>query len=86
MLEPPINELIEKAGNRYALVISVSQRARVLIDNAIENEKRDSKDRIEPLVKIDSIKPVTIATNEIFRDKIEIINKPAESEIEAHHE
>lgn len=54
MLYPPINELLDIIDSRYTLVIATSKRARQLIDNA------------QPLVKIDSKKPVTIATQEIY--------------------
>lgn len=61
MLKPPVNDLINIAGSRYALVIAVSKRARQIIDGEM------------PLVDIDSIKPVTIAINEINDEKIECI-------------
>ncbi|WP_432665175.1 DNA-directed RNA polymerase subunit omega [Wukongibacter baidiensis] len=58
MLKPPINDLLEKVDSRYTLVIAAAKRARQIIDG---NEK---------LIDIDSNKPVTIATNELFEDKI----------------
>lgn len=58
MLKPPINELLKKVDSRYTLVIATAKRARQIIDG---NEK---------LIDIDSNKPVTIATNELFQDKI----------------
>lgn len=61
MLKPPINELLAISGSRYALVIAASKRARKLIEGEL------------PLVDIDSIKPVSIATQEIFEGKIEIV-------------
>lgn len=67
MLEPPINDLLEIAGNRYSLVVAASKRAREIIDGS------------EPLVDTESTKPVTIATLEIFEGKIEII-KPSDNE------
>lgn len=54
MLYPPISELLEIIDSRYTLVIATSKRARQLIDKA------------QPLVKMDSKKPVTIATQEIY--------------------
>jgi DNA-directed RNA polymerase subunit omega len=44
--------------NRYTLVAVTSKRARQLIDGS------------EPLVNIDSTKPVTIAINEIYQNLI----------------
>lgn len=61
MLTPPINELIDKVGSRYALVIATSKRARQIIDGA------------ELLIDTKSLKPVTIATNELYQDKIECV-------------
>ena len=58
MIQPPINKLIEKAGNRYTLVIEASKRARQISEGDT------------PLVNIGSKKPVTIAVNEIVQDKI----------------
>lgn len=58
MLKPPINELLKKVDSRYTLVIATAKRARQIIDG---NEK---------LIDIESNKPVTIATNELFEDKI----------------
>ncbi len=68
MLNPPINNLLDIAGSRYALVIAASKRARKLIDGEL------------PLVDIDSIKPVSIATEEIYDGKIEIVESVEEIE------
>lgn len=68
MLNPPINELIAKAGSRYSLVIAASKRARQIIEG-------------EPLyIETDSIKPVTIAMQEIYDDMIEVIPAVEEEE------
>jgi DNA-directed RNA polymerase subunit omega len=61
MLKPPINDLLQISGSRYALVIAASKRARKLIDGEL------------PLVDVPSIKPVSIATEEIYDGKIEIV-------------
>jgi DNA-directed RNA polymerase subunit omega len=58
MINPSIVSLLEKVDNRYSLVVVTARRARQLIDGA------------EPMVKIDSSKPVTIAINEINEGKI----------------
>lgn len=68
MLKPPINDLLEISGSRYALVIAVSKRARKIIEGEL------------PLVDIDSVKPVSIATQEIFDGKIEIVQSVEEIE------
>ena len=58
MIYPAINDLVEKVGNRYTLVIEASKRARQL-------SQGDT-----PLIQISSKKPVTIAVHEIINDKI----------------
>lgn len=60
MLNPPINELIEIAGSRYGLVIAVSKRAR----HIIEGEK--------VLTDFNSVKPVTLATYELYSGNVVI--------------
>jgi len=68
MLNPPINDLLEIAGCRYALVIAASKRARKIIEGEL------------PLVDVATIKPVSIATEEIFQGKIEIVQSVEEVE------
>lgn len=58
MINPSIVSLLEKVGDRYSLVVVTARRARQLIDKA------------EPMVKINSNKPVTVAINEINAGKI----------------
>lgn len=53
MINPSIAELLTKVDNRYSLVVITSKRARQLIDG----EKR--------LIESDSIKPLTVAIEEV---------------------
>lgn len=53
MINPSIVELLGKVDNRYSLVIITSKRARQLI----EGDK--------PLIQVDSIKPLTVAIEEV---------------------
>lgn len=69
MLKPPINELLKKVDSRYTLVIATAKRARQLIAGD------------EKLIGIESNKPVTIATNEIFEDKISYEKIDTENEL-----
>ncbi len=69
MLKPPINDLLEKVDSRYTLVIAASKRARQLIDGN------------ESLIDIESTKPVTVATNELFEDRISYRKLEADEEI-----
>lgn len=55
---PPLNELQAKAGRRYLLVTTVAKRARQLQDDP---------------EKLDDRKPVSVAVDELYNDKLEII-------------
>jgi DNA-directed RNA polymerase subunit omega len=58
MIEPSVISLLKNIDNRYTLVVMTGIRARQLIDGS------------EPLINIDSTKPVTIAINEISQGKL----------------
>ena len=60
IVKPTVNELLNYAENRYALVIATSKRAREIAKGA------------DPLVKIQDKSPVTIAANEIVEGKVSI--------------
>ncbi len=70
MLKPSINELLDMTGSRYSLVIAASKRARQIIDGA------------EPLTIASSMKPVSIATQEIYEKKIEAVEAIDAAELE----
>lgn len=55
---PPLNDLQAKAGCRYLLVTTVAKRARQLQDDP---------------EKLDDLKPVSVAVDELYNDKLEII-------------
>jgi len=59
MLKPPIDELIENTGNRYALCVIASRRAREIVD--LETHTDD-----------ETLKPITIAIDEIMNDELEV--------------
>ena len=61
MVKPTVNELLEKAENRYALVIATSKRARQIAEGA----------EVKTAVKEESA--VTLAANELAEGKVEII-------------
>ena len=61
MLKPSIDELIEKTGNRYALCIVASRRARSLITE-------DELQTVEILEK-----PLSRAIEEIMHDQVSVI-------------
>ena len=58
LVEPGINDLLEKADSRYTLVIETAKRARQIAQGD------------EPLVECDSENPVTIAAHEIVQGKV----------------
>jgi DNA-directed RNA polymerase subunit omega len=58
MLKPNIDELMEKVDSRYTLVMVVAKRARQLIE------------KNEPLVESESTKPISVAVEEFYEDKV----------------
>jgi DNA-directed RNA polymerase subunit omega len=61
MLYPSINELSKKADSRYSLVMLTAKRARQIVNGS------------KPYIETDSTKPVSIAIEEIYQDKIKYI-------------
>ena len=73
IIEPPIDDLLEKVDSKYALVIFASQRARQINDYYTDLHDGNLFDNVGPLV--DSTvedKPLTIALHEINEDKLRI--------------
>lgn len=64
MIKPPLEELLDRVDNKYALVIIASKRARQLKDGAL------------PMVDIDSANPVSIALEEIATGKVRFDEPP----------
>ena len=58
MIKPPLEALLDRVENKYALVIVAAKRARQLKEGAL------------PMVEIDSGNPVTVALEEIAAGKI----------------
>lgn len=61
IVKPTVSELLQKAKNRYELVIATSKRARQIAEGA----------QVKTSVNEES--PVTLAANEIAEGKVEII-------------
>lgn len=57
MISPSIVSLVEKAGDRFSIVVITSKRARQIISGS------------KPLIDIESNKPLTIAINEVDQNK-----------------
>jgi DNA-directed RNA polymerase subunit omega len=60
MLNPSINDVLNKIDNRYYLVVTVAKRAREIIEGS----------PVYVNTKADDSKPVTLASKEITQDKI----------------
>ncbi|HQI17661.1 MAG TPA: DNA-directed RNA polymerase subunit omega [Bacillota bacterium] len=58
MIYPTLGSLLEKVDSKYTLVVAVAKRARQLVDGQPK------------LTNINSNKPVTIAINELYENKI----------------
>ncbi len=58
MIKPPLEALLDRVSNKYALVIVAAKRARQLKDGAL------------PMVDVDTGNPVTVALEEIAAGKI----------------
>lgn len=60
MVEPTVNNLLEKVDNRFRLVIVTSKRARQIAEGS------------KPLTEVDEKSPVTLAANEISEGKVTV--------------
>ncbi len=61
IVKPSVNELLEKADNRYELVIATARRARQIAEGA------------ESKTNVKEESPVTLAANEIAEGKVKIV-------------
>lgn len=68
IVKPTVNELLNHAENRFALVIATSKRARQIANGD------------EKLTNIEEESPVTLAANEINEGKIEICKEETQEE------
>lgn len=53
MLQPTLDEMVNKVGNRYALVTILSKRARQVVDDCVRDEIRDVKPVEEAVTDLD---------------------------------
>ncbi|HOS70668.1 MAG TPA: DNA-directed RNA polymerase subunit omega [Bacillota bacterium] len=58
MIYPTLISLLDKVDSKYTLVVAVAKRARQLVDGQPK------------LTNVNSNKPVTIAINELYENKI----------------
>lgn len=67
MLYPPVSELVDKAGSRYQLINLVAKRAREI--------SAEAEEAGEPLDE----NPVSIAINEVYAGKLQLVEKTGEA-------
>lgn len=67
MLNPTLNHLLKDGESKYTLVMVTSKRARQIVDGS------------KPLVETNSLKPVTIALEELLEGKLEYLNPTEDS-------
>ncbi len=73
IIDPPIDNLLQKVDSKYQLVIFASKRARQINDYYADLHEGNLFDNVGPLV--DSTvedKPLTIALHEINEDKLRL--------------
>ncbi len=69
MIEPPIETVLERTGNRFALVVLAARRARQI--NAYFNQLGEGiGNYVPPQVHSLSRKPLSISFEEIAADKV----------------
>jgi DNA-directed RNA polymerase subunit omega len=73
IIDPPIDELLEKVDSKYGLVIFASKRARQINDYYADLHEGSLFDNVGPLVEssIDD-KPLSIALREINENKLRL--------------
>lgn len=77
IIDPPIDELLQRVSNKYELVIFASKRARQINDYYSDLQDGTVFDTVGPLVdsNVDD-KPLSIALHEINQNKL-VMREPA---------
>lgn len=77
IIDPPIDNLLQKVDSKYQLVIFASKRARQINNYYSDLQEGNLFDNVGPLVDSSvEDKPLTIAMHEINEDKLRL--RPAE--------
>lgn len=80
MIEPSIEELLEKVDNQYTLVVLAARRARQIIDYYTKLGAGLEEKPLPPLLHtVHGLKALTVAIKEVHEDKIGY-DRPAGSE------
>lgn len=74
IVKPTVVELLNKAKNRYELVIATSKRARQISNGD------------KPLTDVNEVSAVTLAANEIAEGKVTIVRKEENQDGEKNEE
>ena len=73
IIDPPIDNLLDKVDSKYQLVIFASKRARQINDYYSDLHEGNLFDNVGPLVDSSvEDKPLTIALHEINEDKLRL--------------
>ncbi len=87
IIDPPIDDLLDKVDSKYALVVFASKRARQINDYYTDLHDGNLFDNVGPLVDVSvDDKPLTTALHEIVEGKIVMTPKkdvPVETALEA---
>jgi DNA-directed RNA polymerase subunit omega len=75
MINPPVEELLNRAGSKFSLVVLAATRARQ-INNYVGQLGRSPGSSVPPQVTTTASKPLSIAFEEIAEDKIVPVNAP----------
>ena len=71
IIDPPIDELLDRVDSKYELVIYGAKRARQINDYYTDLHEGNLFDNVGPLVDSEiQDKPLTIALREIHQDKL----------------
>ena len=73
IIDPPIDNLLDRVDSKYQLVIYASKRARQINDYYSDLQEGNLFDNVGPLVDSSvEDKPLTIALHEIHEDKLRL--------------
>jgi DNA-directed RNA polymerase subunit omega len=73
IIDPPIDELLERVDSKYQLVIYSAKRARQINDYYTDLQEGSLFDNVGPLVDASAEdKPLSIALREIHQDKLRL--------------
>lgn len=76
MIYPPIDQLVEKTGNKYELVIATAKRARVIANEEKAKEKQPAEQSgfiaVKSKAEKSAQKPIVKAINDILEGKVYI--------------